>query len=160
MGAGQPLGRPPPIGPPMPPPVGPPIPVPAAASPAVAVPASAPSTVTVYSSPEVTPADDQTTDLASLVTVAEATTVPSEATSSTVSPAAAGESRTTETQPCVEELSGETSIPELPAASSVPPDTTKVPLTSRAPFPASVGPLTVTVPPVIVAEPLESSPSP
>ena len=36
----------------------------------------------------------------------------------------------------------------------------KVPLTSSAPLPLVVGPLTVMVPPVMVAAPLESNPSP
>ena len=42
----------------------------------------------------------------------------------------------------------------------MPPLTVKVPLTSSAPLPSFVGPLTTTVPPVMVASPLESSPSP
>src|SRR3954447_26003987 len=100
------------------------------------------------------PAAEYTTAWVSLAAVKDATTVPSAPTICTVLPADAVEVRTAETQPCVEELSGETSIPELPAACSVPPETTKVPLTSSAPLPASVGPLTVTVPPVMVADPL------
>lgn len=64
------------------------------------------------------------------------------------------------THPCAESVDGATAIPALPAARRVPPLMSKVPFTSIAPFPALVGPQIVNEPPDMVADPLESKPSP
>ncbi|MNC65325.1 hypothetical protein D3C75_1156020 [compost metagenome] len=55
---------------------------------------------------------------------------------------------------------GACAMPELPAATKIPPLCSKLPSKSSAPLPLLVGPLTITVPPDIVMEPFESSPSP
>ncbi|MNY61762.1 hypothetical protein D3C86_1984800 [compost metagenome] len=75
-------------------------------------------------------------------------------------PADTDESKVSCTPDCVDELPGVTAMPALPAAATVPPVTTSSPFTSSAPLPSLVGPLTTTVPPEMVALPLESRPSP
>ncbi len=78
----------------------------------------------------------------------------------TTVPAACGELNRTSRVAWSSPLSGASAIPAEPAATTSAPDTANEPFTSRAPLPLSSGPLTTTVPPLTLASPLESKPSP
>ena len=85
---------------------------------------------------------------------------PSSASTRTTVPAGTALENCRSRVACSEEADGVSTMPTLPAASRVPPETRNSPLMSMAPSREVVGPLITTVPPDMAATPLDSKPSP
>ena len=111
-------------------------------------------------SPSTTSGEEYTTDEYCFVAVNEASTLPSDVTTCTTLPACCADDSVIPTNDCVDPSDGVCAMPDAPTAISSPPETANVPLKSSAPLPSFVGPDTTTVPPLMVIEPFESSPSP
>jgi hypothetical protein len=111
----------------------------------------------VYSSPAVIAAEENTRDAVRLAVTKVATTFPLGPASWMVVPAGTAVPKLSWTPDFDDEVPGVTAMPALPAAATVQPVTVSSPLTPRAPLPSLLGPLRTTVPPEMVASPLESA---